>query len=134
MITFSEQRDLAIDQILPLYEANGWSSAQRPRALYQALIHSHALVTAWDEKRLVGIGNAISDGFLVVYYPHLLVHPDYQGQRIGRKLMDTLKHRYEGMHMQVLVADGDAIAFYERCGFTRAGETTPMWIYAGDEH
>lgn len=134
MITFSEQRDIAIEQILQLYEANGWSSAQKPQPLYQALINSHALVSAWDGETLVGIGNAISDGFLVVYYPHLLVRPDYQGQGVGRKIMDILKKRYEGMHMHMLVADREAIAFYEKCGFTRAGKTEPMWIYDGGDH
>ncbi|MEM6867154.1 MAG: GNAT family N-acetyltransferase [Cyanobacteria bacterium P01_C01_bin.121] len=134
MITFSEQQDIAIEQVLPIYESNGWSSAQRPQVLHQALLNSHALVSAWDGERLVGIGNAISDGFLVVYYPHLLIHPDYQGQGIDKRIMERLKHRYEGMHMHMLVADSDAISFYEKCGFTRAGQTEPMWIYAGDDH
>ncbi|MBD1913587.1 GNAT family N-acetyltransferase [Leptolyngbya sp. FACHB-8] len=134
MITFSEKRDISIDKILSLYEANRWSSAQKPQALYQALINSHSLVSAWDGEKLVGIGNAISDGFLVVYYPHLLVSPDYQGQGIGRGMMEILKKRYEGMHMHMLVADQEAITFYEKCGFTRAGKTEPMWIYAGDDH
>lgn len=31
-------------------------------------------------------------------------------------------------------ADGRAIAFYESLGFVRAGQTEPMWVYAGDEH
>jgi GNAT superfamily N-acetyltransferase len=134
MITFSEQRDIAIEQILPIYELNGWSSAQKPQTLYQALLNSHALVSAWNGERLVGIGNAISDGFLVVYYPHLLVHPDYQGQGIGKRIMEILKKRYEQMHMHMLVADSEAISFYEKCGFTRAGKTEPMWIYAGNDH
>jgi ribosomal protein S18 acetylase RimI-like enzyme len=134
MITFSDRRDISIEQILPIYESNGWSSARKPQTLHQALLNSQALVSAWDREKLVGIGNAISDGFLVVYYPHLLVNPDYQGQGIGRKIMAILKKRYEGMHMQMLVADNEAIAFYEKCGFTRAGKTEPMWIYAGDDH
>lgn len=134
MITFSEQRDIEIEQIIPIYESNGWSSAQKPKALYQALLNSHALVSAWHSERLIGIGNAISDGFLVVYYPHLLVHPDCQGQGIGKRIIETLKQRYKEMHMHMLVADSDAIAFYEKCGFTRAGKTEPMWIYAGDDH
>jgi hypothetical protein len=29
MITFSEQRDIAIEQILPLYELNDWSSDRK---------------------------------------------------------------------------------------------------------
>jgi GNAT superfamily N-acetyltransferase len=134
MITFSDRRDISIEQILPIYESNGWSSARKPQRLHQALLNSQALVSAWDKEKLVGIGNAISDGFLVVYYPHLLVNPDYQGQGIGIKIMAILKKRYEGMHMHMLVADSEAIAFYEKCGFTRAGKTEPMWIYAGDDH
>jgi GNAT superfamily N-acetyltransferase len=134
MITFSEQRDIAIEQILPLYELNGWSSAHKPDALHRALLNSHALVSAWDGDMLVGIGNAISDGFLVVYYPHLLVRPDYQGQGVGQQIMAILQQRYERMHMQMLVADGESIGFYEKCGFTRAGQTQPMWIYDGEDH
>jgi GNAT superfamily N-acetyltransferase len=134
MITFSEQRDITIEQILPIYQANNWSSAQKPKILHQALLNSHSLVSAWDGERLVGIGNAISDGFLVVYYPHLLVHPDYQGQGIGKQILAILKKRYEDFHMHILVADFEAIAFYEKCGFTRAGKTEAMWIYSESDH
>jgi GNAT superfamily N-acetyltransferase len=132
MITFSEQRDIAREKIVSLYEANGWSSAKKPE-LQLALLNFHYLVSAWDEERLIGIGNAISDGFLVVYYPHLLVHPDYQKQGIGKKILKRLKQRYEGFYQQILVAESTAIAFYEKCGFTRAGKTESMWIYEGGD-
>lgn len=134
MIYFSERRDIGIEEIIPIYELNGWSSAQKPELLHQALLNSHHLVSAWKEKELIGIGNAISDGFLVVYYPHLLVHPDYQGEGIGRKLVEILKQRYKGFHMHILVAEHKAIPFYEKCGFVRAGNTEPMWIYVGGDH
>lgn len=133
MITFSDRRDILIEQILPIYESNGWSSARKPQILHQALLNSHTLVSAWDEEKLVGIGNAISDGFLVVYYPHLLVDLDYQGQGIGKQIMEILKKQYEGIHMQMLVAESEAIAFYQKCGFTKAGKTESMWIYVGGD-
>lgn len=133
-IVFSETRDIELIKIVLLYKANRWSSVMKPHSLHQALLNSDYLVSAWDDRQLVGIGNAISDGFLVVYYPHLLVHPDYQGQGIGKTLMEMLKKRYEGFHMQILVADGEAIAFYEKCGFNKAGNTQAMWIYDGNEH
>ena len=122
------------DEVIALYRANDWSSADKPEQLLAALRNSHGLVTARLDGRLVGLGNAISDGHLVVYYPHLLVHPAFQGQGIGRQMMDALQQRYAGLHMQMLTADGRAIAFYESLGFSRAGQTEPMWIYAGDEH
>ena len=67
------------DEVVALYRANDWSSADKPELLLAALRNSHSLVTARMDGRLVGLGNAISDGHLVVYYPHLLVHPAFQG-------------------------------------------------------
>ncbi|MCV9389197.1 GNAT family N-acetyltransferase [Reichenbachiella ulvae] len=133
-IRISEDRNINKDSIVDLYRANGWSAADKPDLLYKALMNSHALVSAWADDRLVGIGNAISDGYLMVYYPHLLVHPDYQGQGIGQQIMDKMQEHYADFHMQMLTADGKAIDFYKKVGFERAGQTEPMWIYQGGEH
>nr|WP_294347391.1 GNAT family N-acetyltransferase [uncultured Sphingobacterium sp.] len=120
--------------MLQLYQANKWSAADKPELLIKALLNSHSLVTAWDGPKLVGLGNAISDGYLVVYYPHLLVLPSYQSKGIGRLIMDKMQEIYKGFHMQMLTADGEAIDFYKKNGFERAGQTEPMWIYSGDDH
>ena len=133
-ITYSENRDIPLDAILRLYSAVEWSSANKPNELRGALLNSHSLLTAWDGGRLVGLGNAISDGHLVVYYPHLLVDPEFQRKGIGSELMRRLMAKYEGFHQHVLIADGRSIGFYEKCGFTRAGKTEPMWIYSGKDH
>jgi ribosomal protein S18 acetylase RimI-like enzyme len=133
-IRYSDRRDLPVDGIVALYRANGWSSAEKPELLGKALAASHSLFSAWHGRKLVGLGNAISDGFLVVYYPHLIVLPDYQGCGIGAELMRRLMARYAGFHQHMLVADGRAINFYRKCGFERAGKTEPMWIYAGHDH
>ncbi len=133
-IEFSECRELDREGVLALYRANGWSSADRPDALCAALRGSETVVSAWDGALLVGLGNAISDGALVVYYPHLLVLPEYQRRGIGRAILDRLRSRYAKLHQQVLIADPAAAVFYQRCGFQRAGGTVPLWIYAGSEH
>ena len=121
-------------EVLSLYESNEWSSAKKPKELMSALKNSHTLVVARSEGLLVGIGNAISDGHLVVYYPHMLVHPDYQGKGVGRKMMEAMQSVYGSFHQQMLTADGEAIEFYKKLGFERAGKTEPMWIYAGNDH
>ena len=92
------------------------------------------MVTARISEKLVGIGNAISDGSLVVYYPHMLVHRDHKGKGIGRSMMELLQRRYKSFHQQMLNSDVDAIGFYKSLGFERAGKTVPMWIYDGNEH
>ena len=121
-------------EIVELYRANEWSSAEKPEQLLPALRNSHTLVTARIGGELVGVGNAISDGHLVVYYPHMLVHPSKHGSGIGRKMMEAMQSVYSGFHQQMLTADGEAIEFYKALGFERAGKTEPMWVYAGTEH
>ena len=133
-IEYSERRDLSVEKLVPLYRANRWSAVEKPEILRNALINSHSLVSAWDGEHLLGLGNAISDGYLVVYYSHLLVLPDYQGIGIGTEIVRRLMEKYRGFHQHMLVADGRAIEFYRKCGFTRAGKTESMWIYAGQDH
>ena len=133
-IEIKETKEVNKEKIIELYQANKWSSAEKPDLLYKALMNSDSLITAWDGNRLVGLGNAISDGYLVVYYPHLLVHPDYQGKGIGRMIVDRFQKKYENFHQQMLTADGRAIDFYRKCGFEKADSTQSMWIYQGDDH
>ena len=134
MIRFSDDRKPTKDQVIDLYRSVAWSSADKPDALHKGLLASHALVTAWDADALVGLGNAISDGHLVVYFPHMVVRPDYQGRGIGTELMTRMMERYRGFHQQALLADGRAIDFYKKLGFVRAGATEPLWIFDGREH
>ena len=133
-IIYKTERGLPRDQLVELYAANNWSSAKIPETLQAALKDSHFLVSAWQDEKLVGLGNAISDGHLTVYYPHLLVHLDYQKQGIGFEIVQRLKERYSGFHMHMLTSDGETVEFYEKCGFERAGNTQPMWIYSGNDH
>ena len=122
------------EEVLAIYKANQWSSAEKPDQLLSALRDSHSLVTARISGKLVGIGNAISDGHLVVYYPHMLVHPEYQRNGIGKKMIEAMQSKYSNFHQQMLTADGDAIEFYKAVGFVKAGKTQSMWIYSGNEH
>lgn len=133
-VLISLSDSISEDEVIDIYKANKWSSADKPKELLAALKDSHTLVTARVSGRLVGLGSAISDGHLVVYYPHMLVHPDYQGKGIGRKMMQAMHSTYKGFHQQILTADGEAVKFYQALGFSRAGKTVPMWIYSGREH
>ncbi|WP_240486086.1 GNAT family N-acetyltransferase [Aquimarina atlantica] len=98
-IKISETKNIELKQIIDLYRANKWSSADKPKELYNALLNSHSLVSAWNEDHLIGLGNAISDGYLVVYYPHLLIHPEYQGKGIGKMIVDKMQEKYGHFHM-----------------------------------
>ena len=133
-VTYRSTRSLPKAQVLKLYRALAWSAAKKPQRLMRALEKSHSVISAWVDGSLVGLGNAISDEGLVVYYPHLLVLPQYQRQGIGREIMKQLMTRYRGFHQHILVAEAKAVPFYRACGFLRGGKTVPMWVFGGKEH
>lgn len=133
-VKISFDKQVPIDQIVHIYTLNKWSSAQKPDLLEKALKNSDTLVTAWAGDQLIGIGNAITDGYLVVYFPHLLVHPDWHKKGIGKMMVATLKEKYKDFHMLMLTADSESVSFYEKTGFSKAGNTQSMWIYSGNEH
>ncbi len=133
-VRYRSTRSLPKAQVLNLYRSVQWSAARKPVQLVRALKRSHSVVTAWVEGSLVGLGNAVSDGSLVVYYPHLLVLPEFQRRGIGRQLMKRLMNRYRGFHQHILIAEAKAVSFYRKCGFKRAGKTASMWVFKGREH
>lgn len=126
MIEFSSDKDIPEASLRYLYEANEWSSVKHLTTLRQALANSHAVLTAWDGTSLVGLGSTLSDGHLVVYYSHLLVHPEYQRTGIGSTIAQRLMAMYEGFHQHVLIAADGAVGFYGKQGF-EAGSGTAMW-------
>ncbi|PJI85257.1 acetyltransferase (GNAT) family protein [Yoonia maricola] len=121
-------------QVISLYAVNRWSSANEPDRLMAALAGSDHIECAFHGENLVGLANAISDGNLVVYYPHLLIHPDQQGTGIGRKLMSRMFKKYGDFHQQTLLAVSGAAGFYERVGFKKTDAVVSMWIYDGRDH
>ncbi len=133
-INLREARELPEHQVLRLYSECGWSAADKPQDLLKALAGSHTVISAWYEEELVGLGNAISDGALVVYYPHLLVLPRYQRSGIGRQIMKRLQLRYRGFHQQVVLAITNAAPFYEALGFSPASSVAPLWVYDDTDH
>lgn len=134
VIDYRSTKELPIVDIVNLYKSNGWSSAQKPEILLKALKNSENVISAWSEDRLIGLGNAISDGCLLVYYPHLLVLPDYHGRGVGREIIRQLKEIYKDFHQHIIVSEFNAVNFYQSVGFSRAGNTVLMWIYEGNDH
>lgn len=114
-VEISLSDEIREEETLAIYVANDWSSAKKTKELLAALRNSHNLVTARLNGKLIGLGNAISDGYLVVYYPHLIVLPQYQVKGIGRKMLQALQTKYDNYHQQMLVADGKAIKLLQKC-------------------
>ena len=133
-ITFREDKDVPQEPLARLYRENHWTNlAAEPAKLHQAILNSHAVITAWEADTLVGLGNAISDGAFIVFYSHLLVLPSHQRRGIGSKILERLQRPYAGFNQQVLITDPDATAFYRKLAFSPVAQARAeaLWIHRG---
>ena len=100
----------------------GWSQPPSPETHLLILQRSTQVVLAVDDQigRVVGFVNALSDGVLNAFIPLLEVLPDYQGQGIGRELMQRMLTRLDQLYAVDLVCDADVQAFYDKLGMRPA--------------
>ena len=122
LIGYKTNDVISFEEILPLYEAVGWSNyTSNPTMLQNALEHSLFLISARDEDgKLVGFLRAVGDGYSILYIQDIIVLPEYQRQGIGTQLLrQTLEH-FKDVYQIILTTDSElkTIAFYEANGFT----------------
>ena len=76
----------------------------------------------WDEKTLIGFGRIMEDGVMCMFYD-IGVHPAYQRQKIGTKIMNTLlaqvkDKKYASIGLFAWEENKDAnMLFYKKFGF-----------------
>jgi len=97
---------IPVDQLAQLYEAVGWEAYTRDlKGLAQAVENSTLVVAAWAKDALIGLIRCLSDDVSIVYLQDILVHPDWQGQGVGRRLTETCLERYTHVRQKVLLTD-----------------------------
>jgi ribosomal protein S18 acetylase RimI-like enzyme len=119
--------DINIEQLQALFQvAAFWARDRRLDDLAIALEHSTPVISAWDNDRLVGFARATSDGIYRATIWDVVVHPDYQGAGLGRKLVQTvLSHPQVSKVERVYLMTTNQRPFYEKIGF-EVNETTTM--------
>ena len=61
--------------------------------------------------------------FRAGWLDHLYIHPDRHGLGVGTALLQRAKDANRALQLWVFQSNREAIAFYERRGFTRVRET-----------
>jgi ribosomal protein S18 acetylase RimI-like enzyme len=126
-ILYSIVKEIDPAQLGELFLSVKWISGKYPDKLAQAMANSHSVITAWDGDNLVGLMNCLSDGVMTAYFHYLLVRPVYQGQGIGRTLVQMMFDRYSNCLRKVLIADKAQVGFYEKCGFEAGTGTMALF-------
>ena len=120
MINITKETSVSIDDVLPLYQAVGWTNyTNQPQMLEQSLAHSLATYLARDGEEIVGVVRLIGDGFSSVFVQDLIVLPSYQRQGIGSALMKKALGEFKDAYQVQLATDQTekTLGFYRSLGF-----------------
>lgn len=106
-----------------------WAQDRKIEDWEVAIANSEPVISVWDDERLIGFARATSDGIYRASIWDVVIHPDYQGAGLGRKLVETvLSHPRMNRVERVYLMTTHQQRFYERIGFER-NSTTTMVLY-----
>jgi ribosomal protein S18 acetylase RimI-like enzyme len=134
-IYLSTDRDIDPYQLEELCDTVGWS--RRPlRKVRKALQNSYMVVTMWSvrgaTRRMIGFARATSDCSFNATIWDVVVHPEFQGSRMGKAMMIYMirKIRAQDISNITLFADSHVIGFYSKMGFVEDPEGIKgMFLY-----
>lgn len=112
--------DLDLDEVITLYRESTLGE-RRPvdnrRVMHGMMESASLIVTAWDERRLIGIARTLTDFVYVAYLADLAVHLDYQKKGIGTELISRTREELQQTCSLTLLSAPKANDFYPRVGF-----------------
>lgn len=130
-IQFRDRKeDVDIQQLQRLFELTAfWARERKIEDLAIAIANSDPVITVWEGERLIGLARATSDGIYRATIWDVIIHPEYQGVGLGRKLVETLlSHPRMNRVERVYLMTTHQQRFYERIGFEE-NSTTTMVLY-----
>ncbi|MDJ0742440.1 MAG: GNAT family N-acetyltransferase [Xenococcaceae cyanobacterium MO_167.B27] len=125
-----EQSKINLEQLQKLLEIGAfWAKNRTIEGLSIAIANSNPVVTVWDRNLLIGFARATSDGIYRAAIWDVVIHPDYRGNGLGLKLVETvLAHPQVNKVERVYLTTTNQRSFYERIGFER-NNTNTMVLY-----
>ncbi|CAI1920695.1 Predicted acetyltransferase involved in intracellular survival and related acetyltransferases [Serratia proteamaculans] len=113
-------------QLAGLLEAAGLGprDSQVLQRVYQ---HSQFCYWGYLDGRLIATAHAISDMTSVAYLADVALHPDFQGQGLGRQLMDRVLQDLAPLGKVFIYSVPDKLEFYKKYHFR---ELTTGMVYA----
>ena len=136
MIRTVENPIVTLEDVLPLYEAVGWTNyTTKPEMLEVAYKNSLHIIGAFnDDEKLIGVLRGVGDGSSILFIQDILVYPEYQHQGIGTKLLQMILEKYKNVYQIQLATDDSTktVSFYESNGFTNLTSLNCVsFIYTG---
>lgn len=127
-VEYKKIKEFEEKELQDLFLSVEWDSGNYPDKLKVAIKNSHMVYSAWDNDKLIGLINSLSDGVMTVYFHYLLVRPEYQSKGIGKELVNLMLEEYEDFARKVVIAYDSEVKFYKKCGFEIGEDKSPMFV------
>ncbi len=131
-IQFTEYRQSEINlyQLQELFNlAAFWAKGRSIEDLSIAIANSDPVISICDGEQLIGFARATSDGIYRATIWDVVIHPDYRGTGLGRKLVETvLSHPRVRRVERVYLMTTHQQEFYQKIGF-QSNVSTTMVLY-----
>lgn len=123
-----EERLPTVEEYQTLRNTTDWSVVS-DEAVEDGLKRSLYAVCVFYDAMIVGTGRVVGDGGLYFYIQDMIVKPDYQGNGIGKSILDKLMYyitsRARNNAFVGLMAAKGAVGFYQKIGFNVRPENRP---------
>jgi ribosomal protein S18 acetylase RimI-like enzyme len=104
-----------------------WAKGRSIEDLALAIANSEPVISVWDCQQLIGFARATSDGIYRATIWDVVIHPEYRGQGLGSKLVETmLSHPRMRWVECVYLMTTHQQGFYEKMGFQINSTTTML--------
>jgi GNAT superfamily N-acetyltransferase len=98
-----------------------------PEALTTVFSASRYVCFVYAGESLVAAGRALADGLDCAYIADVAVHPDHQGQGLGKQVIRELVRRATGHRKILLYANPGVEGFYASLGFLPMNTAMAIW-------
>lgn len=117
-MVYQRNEKVSAEALADLRESVGWN---RMESAYQSpLMTSYYHIAVYEDEKLIGYIDSVSNGVTDAYIQDLMVCPDYQGKGIGTTLMNQMIEylKEQRIYMISVVYEERLKPFYERFGFS----------------
>jgi len=119
-IEYSFVKEISPEDVANVFRNSG---IRRPyndlNRIKKMIDNADIIITAWDNKKLVGIARALTDYSYCCYLSDLAVDKDYQKAGIGKHLIELLRNIIGEEVALILISAPEAMDYYPKIGFEK---------------
>jgi len=117
MIYYEFKNEKNPKEIALLRNSVGWNGMERYQV--KSLNHSYFYICCYEDAKLIGFLDVVSNQSTDAYIQDVIVNPKYQGKGLGTQLMNMAidKLKEDNIYMISVIFEETLMPFYKKFGF-----------------